>query len=449
MSHGDRFLRILGLLLIGYALMGKGFAYIGYGGIYVGEIVMLYGVAALLATQNWSRVVRTAWLWPLLAFMGWCAVRTAPYLSVYGADALRDGAVWMWGTYGIILASLIAAQPKRLLTLESQFRFFGKWFLILAPVAWVLGNYLEDVQAPWADVQMFLIKGGDMTVHATAIFAYAVLAGIDLPSWAVVAAIIVNLGLNFTGRAAMLTFGAGAAVVAALRPRSPIVLGLFPSILAGIFLLWLFDVHVATSGGNMREISAEQVVQNVQSIFTDTNNDVLSGSKEWRLLWWNTIVNYTVHGRYFWTGKGFGINLADDDGFQVNKEDKLRSPHNGHLTMLARAGVPGLALWAACQLTWICGVAWCAWLALCRHERRWSIWFVVLIIYWLAFMMNASFDVYLEGPMGGIWMWSVYGIGMGAIWVYRNCPDAVSAPVPEPKSRRAARVSVYARPDLS
>ena len=27
--------------------------------------------------------------------------------------------------------------------------------------------------------------------------------------------------------------------------------------------------------------------------------------------------DYTVFGDYFWTGKGFGINLADDDGFQT------------------------------------------------------------------------------------------------------------------------------------
>ena len=28
------------------------------------------------------------------------------------------------------------------------------------------------------------------------------------------------------------------------------------------------------------------------------------------------IIDYTVFGDYFWTGKGFGISLADDDGFQ-------------------------------------------------------------------------------------------------------------------------------------
>ena len=26
--------------------------------------------------------------------------------------------------------------------------------------------------------------------------------------------------------------------------------------------------------------------------------------------------------------------------------------------------------------------------------------------------MNASFDVYLQGPMGGIWYWSIIGLGI-------------------------------------
>jgi len=444
MSHGDRFFRILGVLLIGYALIGKGFAYIGFGGIYIGEMVMLYGVAALLASENWSRVLRTAWLWPLYAYMGWCGWRTLPYLSVYGADALRDAAVWIWGTYAIVVASLIAAHPKRLAGLESQFRFFAKWFLLLAPISLVLYNTMEDVHAPWADVPLFLVKGGDMMVHLTAIFAYAVLVGIDLPTWAIVGTMMLNLLLNFTGRAGMLAFGAGAVVVTALRPKSPIVMSLFPAIVGAVFLLWVLDVHIPTAGSNKREISSDQVLENIQSIFSDSDNDVLAGSKEWRLLWWDTIIRYTIHGRYFWTGKGFGINLADDDGFQVNKDDTLRSPHNGHLTMLARAGVPGLALWIICQLTMLSAVLTCAWSAFWHDERRWFIWFIILAIYWVAFMVNASFDVYLEGPTGGIWMWTVYGVSIGAAWAYRHCPEALDEPVDQTKSQRAGKLSVCA-----
>ena len=53
MSHGDRFLRILCILLLGYALMGKGFAYIGVAPLYVGEATMIYGLVALIASENW------------------------------------------------------------------------------------------------------------------------------------------------------------------------------------------------------------------------------------------------------------------------------------------------------------------------------------------------------------------------------------------------------------
>ena len=64
------------------------------------------------------------------------------------------------------------------------------------------------------------------------------------------------------------------------------------------------------------------------------------------------ILDYTAFGDHFWTGKGYGINLADSDGFQVVWEGSpLRSPHNSHLTFLARSGVPGLALWALLQAT--------------------------------------------------------------------------------------------------
>ena len=138
--------------------------------------------------------------------------------------------------------------------------------------------------------------------------------------------------------------------------------------MAGVALLWLFDIHIqASSQESGRYVSADQIVQNIESIFTNSDNENLAGSKEWRLLWWNTIIDYTIDGKYFWKGKGFGINLADDDGFQVEIDHSLRNPHNGHLTMLARGGVPMLALWAVCQLTLGYGLVSAAWSA--RRQR--------------------------------------------------------------------------------
>ena len=56
----------------------------------------------------------------------------------------------------------------------------------------------------------------------------------------------------------------------------------------------------------------DQFVTNVRSMGSDTGTDGLDSTKEWRMDWWHEIVRYTIRGKYFWGGKGFGINLADD-----------------------------------------------------------------------------------------------------------------------------------------
>jgi hypothetical protein len=79
------------------------------------------------------------------------------------------------------------------------------------------------------------------------------------------------------------------------------------------------------------------------------------------------------------------------------------------------------------------------------HRRRETHWFgllAFLFVYWLAFLINASFDVFLEGPVGGIWFWCVYGMGIGSVWVYRNCPESLAAPkiaAPAPASSKRSR----------
>ena len=38
-----------------------------------------------------------------------------------------------------------------------------------------------------------------------------------------------------------------------------------------------------------------------------------------------------------------------------------------------------------------------------------------VFVYWLAALVNAAFDVYLEGPMGGIRYWSMIGLGIAVV----------------------------------
>src|SRR5262249_20398591 len=89
-----------------------------------------------------------------------------------------------------------------------------------------------------------------------------------------------------------------------------------------------------TDSGNSweRPVSAHQIVANAKSIIGQSEQET-EGTKRWRLNWWEIIINDTIYGPNFWIGRGFGINLADADGFAVtgsNPRPPTRSPHNAH-----------------------------------------------------------------------------------------------------------------------
>ena len=161
-----------------------------------------------------------------------------------------------------------------------------------------------------------------------------------------------------------------------------------------------------------RPATLQQMIDNFLSIFGSSSDGGLEGSKQFRLAWWGTIIDYTVFGDHFWTGKGFGVNLADDDGFQSTVDHSLRSPHNSDMTVLARMGVPGLLLWVLLQGAFVIGLL----RAMFAHRRAGDTQIAVvgglILVYWVAMMIDTSFDPYLEGPQGGIWFWVIFGLGL-------------------------------------
>src|SRR5262245_49849148 len=96
------YVAILGLLLLGYMLMGKGMAYVGIAPLYVSEMTLALGLVtiAILALLRGRLYVGALNHWGafcLVLFMLWGAARTLPFLGIYGLDALRDGVVWGYG----------------------------------------------------------------------------------------------------------------------------------------------------------------------------------------------------------------------------------------------------------------------------------------------------------------------------------------------------------------
>ena len=426
---GDRFLLGLSVLLAAYALLGRPAAYVGVPPLFVGEVVLVWGVVTAARFGRWGPVLGGPAAGLLLAFMALALARTVPYLGAYGLDAARDAMQVGYGAFALAVAALVVARPERLAAAVER---YGRSVPVFVGALWALylvsklaGPSLPEL--PWAPgVAGLDVKGGDALVHlcGVAVFLWT---GLGARTPALVGLLVLNTGIVMvSNRGGMVAFVLGCAVAWALRPptaragRFVYAFALF--VVLGLVVGPTVEIH---DGG--REISVEQVWLNVQSVFGQGGAH-LDGTKEWRLAWWEEIWGYTVGGDAFWTGRGFGVNLAEADGFDV--DSRLRSPHNGHMTVLARMGVPGALLWAALLLAWAAAVVR-QWAAARRAGRaRWMAVFAWLGAYWTAALVNAAFDVYLEGPMGGVWFWSVFGVGLAAAWTHAHRPDVLPEPAP-------------------
>lgn len=426
---GDTFVKCLAILLLGYALMGKSFAYLGFPPLFAGEIVLMIGLAAVAMSRNVLRVAEHWITWLLVAFMVWCFFRVIPYIGQYKIDAIRDAMLWGYGLYALVLGVLLTERPARLKMLLSMARWFGPLILICGPMVVLLTRFCETnaIFVPWASVPIFLVKGGDFMVHLTLAVAMVGVGLSAMPMGWLVSLTLLNVMLNIQGRAGLVAFVMGMFIFMILRPGNRLLWWLISLTCLGLVLFWATDLQISVSNDTNRVISFDQLLENAQSIVGSSNKGDMDGTKEWRLKWWNKIINYTFNGEYFWTGKGFGVNLADDDGFQVKDKDQsqLRSPHNGHLCILARAGVPGMVMWCSMHLIWLTCIA-NAWYVSYRNKHaQWSRLFLVLLVVQVGMIINASFDVYLEGPMGGIWFWSCFGIGLASLWIYKHQPQCL------------------------
>jgi hypothetical protein len=427
---GRNYIITLSLVLMGYALAGRGFAYLGVAPIYVGEMTLAFGLFALLGSGQTWRMLRLTYFMPLILFMCWGAARTLPFLQIYGVDAVRDAVVWGYGLFAIATAGVLVSVPERLALLVKYFQRYAVIFLFLLPFLWMGskgfgGSWPINPLTGWPIIE---VKGGDACVQLAGIFAFLVTLGGSVNPWIGPLMIPLDIALNLEGRAGMLTFMVGACFAVVLKPLNVRTWRILGVIGGAIFLLWATGLEIKNVGGG-REISFDYLVQTVQSVVSEKHADpMLEGSKEWRLHWWHDILNYTIHGKYFWTGKGFGINLANDDNYQVAYGGLLRSPHNGHLTILARSGVPGIVLWGITQLTFAGLMLRELFRARRRSDYRWAGLFMVLLTYWAALLTNASFDVFIEGPMGGIWLWSIYGIGIASSLIFRRYPQVLYLP---------------------
>lgn len=421
--ESDRYLVLLTIVLLGYALMGKGFAYLGFPPLYVGEIALLTGIVVFLRTGAVVASLATLPSLVLVALMVLVLARTIPFVGVYGFDSLRDSTIIMYGAFAFIVIGLLLEDARRINTVLRYYNLLLVFFPAIFVGFFLTRFWSENIPVLFGPVPIVDITASAVGTHLAGAMVFVLIGYRKIsPVWILV----------WFATLAMVAATNRGATLAALVPVmfAMLVLGRLRQLLTAILIASsIFAVILAVEVSftpsdkaermTERKVSAHQIVENAKSIVGQSGQQN-EGTKEWRLNWWNIIINDTLYGPLFWTGKGFGINLADADGFDGPRSPSpLRSPHNAHMTVLARAGVPGLVLWSIVLMSWV-GMQLNAMLsARARGHERWAELFLFIFCYAISILINATFDVTLEGPMQGIWFWCLFGFGVGSVMVYR------------------------------
>jgi hypothetical protein len=410
------------VILFGYIFQGRGFSYFGVPPLYVGELTLALGLFALVfGVARWTFTSASVLT---LLFVLFGALRTLPDLMTYRADAIRDGAIWYYAAFAFLIYFLLSQRHLDvfLRLLASATHFLLVWHLFLSTIFRSMTDSLP--QFPGSPLPIISVMGPGhrgIVIGMVGAFLATGLYKHYAPHsrtpitlvwclWIANAAII-----SAESRGGMLSILIPMALVLLLHPSEEwikaITIGLVCIV---VLIVW----NPLFSFGYYRDFSTDQIVSNVRSIFSEDTANLggVEGTENFRLRWWTAIYNDVIHGPHFWHGVGFGVNLASEYGVlgygTTGEESSLRSPHNGHLTILARMGVIGIALWLALNLSFVWTLT-----KKCfesqdsagRVSKLVALWFLAC---WSAIMIGALFDVYLEGPYGGIVYWSVIGGGL-------------------------------------
>jgi hypothetical protein len=387
-----------------YIYLGKGIAY-GY----FAELLLLIGILLLIKQRRSVNLIKgnTSYILYFLLFINlFYLARGIVHFGIM--DTIRDSFILNY-IYFVFILLLFEANIEEVL--KSIFKIYKYYPAVLFCLYLIsLNDFIGNISI-FGDVHLLFFKFGDIGVHLFVAFILQInnlnryKKPFDLLNYLCIF-ILFSVASSYS-RSGMLSFIIAFLVFyyflndKAVKDQLRSFVKYVPIVFV-ISLLFLSKFKVADNFQG-RTVGVEQVALNFTSIFSTSEEGGLNDNKIWRLLWWGQIIDYTFNGPFFVAGKGLGISLADDDQIlTTDLEGDLRSPHNFSLSVLARYGVFIFTIW----LYWII-------LQLKRIKTiNLSKLQLVIICIQIAFLFNAHFDVFLEGPMGAFPFWVFVGIDL-------------------------------------
>jgi hypothetical protein len=413
---------IMTMILGGYLLFNRAFAWLHVPGtpIFVGEVVLVFGLYVIIQTPHLGRLLRVSRsVQLLLLFMAWGFASSFDGLSSSGVvDTLRDSALWYYGAFALIASVLLLYKPELWDDMVDRLTRYIPVFLGIIAVRLAFANVETALRIPDSNVKITAHKTGDIAVNVA--IALALLIIVVGPSASdqvrkratthtlLGLLIIVAAGTQNRG-GFVAAFVILSVVFVIARHARAAMLGVLGFSLLLAILAAALDVRLQL---DRRELSVEQIIDNVQSVTEETSAIGEANTTQWRLSFWTIVLDDIGEDRRWVAGYGFGENLALRFGFEnPDQSVPLRNPHNSHLSVLARMGLVGFGLWIALFGTWYSGLIRARRHFLELGEDRRAALALWLLLAMTALLVNAFFDPTIEGPQVGILLWTLFGMG--------------------------------------
>ena len=395
------YLRAYLLVMTLYVFLNKGVAY-----TYLVEALWLFGILLLLMDRKkvelvWNKTTKLILFFIVISF-----VYILRGFSKYDIiDLIRDSFIFQYGWFVFILFLF----KEKLDIIWQTLFFIYKWLPFVALLNFILQYFVPffETVAPFGGIPILLYKNGDMGVQlliSTLLLLY-IFENKTL-KWRVLLSLVIALDfliLASYSRSGIVAFLASMLCFIyfnkdiQLQSRVRLLIKYLPIILLVVTPIYI-NIKVAENFQG-RAVGLEQIKNNFSSIVGGTTDATSENNVVWRLVWWAKIIDYSLSSPNFFIGKGLGMNLATDDDI-ITLDDSLRSPHNFHLNIMSRFGVLLFIIWMYFLIQLL--------KPLFKKQLQGKRLLIGCIL--LAFLLNASFDVFLEGPMGAFPFWTWLGL---------------------------------------
>jgi hypothetical protein len=406
----------MGLVLFGYIVGNRGFAQL----MPAPGLPLLPAEAALLLTGGWWAVAsafehRMPWDKDLLnrLVLLWLVAGTVRLLfdvRTHGFLAVRDFAMVYYAMF-FFIGQRMARRPEArrylvgcvlvatvvLLPCVQLYGAFPRFFLSQLTVQGAPLIYYKG------DLAFTFVAIGSFMVFFTAVGPHRFWA------WPLAAAMFLFVA-GGDNRASL--FGAVLVMLlllAARRWQYPAVQA--AAVAAALCTLVLLSVAFENDWAGKKIHGATDRVRSMVDFeglksYSSEENTNKGDNNRFRMVWWRSVLIETWQGNPVF-GLGFGHDLAksfvQEYSPDITEEFTTRSPHNVFLSVFGRMGAAGLAVWLG-----VCGIlfgeTWHSFRS-GRDPLVRGLWCSLWVI-----LVSASFGVVLEGPMGAVVFWTLFGV---------------------------------------